>query len=177
VKANTFNIDNSRLNTINESKIAGNDINVQAAIIMRFSNNNKFYRNNITGVILEDSNNNIFFENNIVLQHTSIIGESGNNLWDNGSFGNYWSDYSTKYPNGSEIGNSGIGDTPYVIDADNVDNFPLMAPFEVPPALTPSPEPQPEPESFPTALIAAASGASITGVAVCVFYYRKKRNH
>jgi hypothetical protein len=34
-----------------------------------------------------------------------------------------------------------------------------------------------EPEPFPTLLVASASGASIIGVAVCVFYYRKKRNH
>ena len=33
------------------------------------------------------------------------------------------------------------------------------------------------PEPFPTLLVAAAPGVSITGVAVCVFYYRKKRNH
>jgi hypothetical protein len=32
-------------------------------------------------------------------------------------------------------------------------------------------------EPFPTALAMVASGVSITGVAVCVFYYRKKRNH
>jgi hypothetical protein len=34
-----------------------------------------------------------------------------------------------------------------------------------------------EPEPFPTLLVASASGVSIIGVAVCVFYYRKKRNH
>jgi len=27
-------------------------------------------------------------------------------------------------------GSDGIGDTPYVIDADNVDNYPLMSPYE-----------------------------------------------
>jgi hypothetical protein len=31
--------------------------------------------------------------------------------------------------------------------------------------------------SFPVVPVATASGVSITGVAVCVFYYRKKRNH
>jgi hypothetical protein len=130
VKANTFNIDNSHLNIIKESKIAGNAHNVQAAIIMRLSNNNKFCRNNITGVILEDSDSNIFFENNIVFQHTFIFGGSENNLWDNSSVGNYWSDYLIKYPNASEIGNTGIGDTPYVIDADNIDHYPLMVPVD-----------------------------------------------
>jgi parallel beta-helix repeat protein len=130
VKANTSNINNSHLNIIKESKIAGNKHNVQAAIIMRFSNNNKFYRNNITGIILEDSDSNIFFENNIVFQHTFIFGGSENNLWDNSSVGNHWGDYQTKYSNASEIGNTGIGDTPYVIDADNIDYYPLVAPVD-----------------------------------------------
>jgi N-acetylneuraminic acid mutarotase len=34
-----------------------------------------------------------------------------------------------------------------------------------------------EPEPFPTLLVASASGVAITGAAVCVYYYRKKRNH
>lgn len=34
-----------------------------------------------------------------------------------------------------------------------------------------------EPEPFPTLLVASVFGVSITGVAVCVFYYRKKLNH
>lgn len=141
VKANTFNIENSHLNTIKESKIASNAINVQAAIIMRQSNNNEFYRNNITGVILEDCNSNIFFENNFEnmtwgrkvyppIGQNAIFGWSENNLWDNGSAGNYWSDYSIRYPNASEIGNTGIGDTPYIINADNVDNYPLVDPVD-----------------------------------------------
>jgi len=56
-------------------------------------------------------------------------------IWDNGypSGGNCWSDYagvdfcSGSYQN--ESGSDGIGDTPYVIDADNQDNYPLMNPW------------------------------------------------
>jgi hypothetical protein len=35
--------------------------------------------------------------------------------WDNGSVGNYWSDYKTLYPNATEVGHSGIGNTAYTI--------------------------------------------------------------
>ena len=37
--------------------------------------------------------------------------------WDDGypSGGNYWSDYASRYPNATEIGSSGIGDTEYLI--------------------------------------------------------------
>ena len=34
-----------------------------------------------------------------------------------------------------------------------------------------------KPSTFPTSLVASASGVSITGVAVCLLYYHKKRNH
>ncbi len=36
--------------------------------------------------------------------------------WDNGTFGNYWSDYLSRCPNASEITKSGIGDVHYLIE-------------------------------------------------------------
>ena len=43
--------------------------------------------------------------------------------WDNGAIGNYWSSYR-----GEDNEGDGIGDTPYVIDEHNQDNYPLMNP-------------------------------------------------
>jgi nitrous oxidase accessory protein NosD len=43
------------------------------------------------------------------------------NAWDNGLEGNYWSNY-----NGGDSNGDGIGDTPYIIDQDNQDNYPLI---------------------------------------------------
>ncbi|MGD8544675.1 MAG: hypothetical protein PVH12_00745 [Candidatus Bathyarchaeota archaeon] len=40
-----------------------------------------------------------------------------------GREGNYWSDY-----NGSDIDGDGIGDSPYIINENNTDNYPLMEP-------------------------------------------------
>jgi hypothetical protein len=37
-----------------------------------------------------------------------------------------------KYPNASEVGNSGIGNTPYVVDSSNIDNYPLTKIVAVP---------------------------------------------
>ncbi len=52
------------------------------------------------------------------------IGKLAN--WDNGSIGNYWSDYKSKYPNALEIDHTGVGNTPYVMDTNNIDYHPLM---------------------------------------------------
>lgn len=43
------------------------------------------------------------------------------NMWDNGTEGNYWSDYT-----GQDLNGDGIGDTPYIIDGNIRDNYPLM---------------------------------------------------
>ena len=55
------------------------------------------------------------------------------------SGGNYWSDYTGNDiysgPYQNEIGSDGIGDTPYVIDENNQDNYPLMYPYTHQPAL------------------------------------------
>jgi hypothetical protein len=46
--------------------------------------------------------------------------------------GNYWSDYVTLYPNATVVGSSGVWNRPYVIDANNTDNYPLVKVAMVP---------------------------------------------
>ena len=64
--------------------------------------------------------------------------------WDDGSTGNFWSDY-----NGSDTNNDGIGDSPYFIDILNLDRYPLMQVYSAP-VLTPTTSPQ---DSVPAELI------------------------
>jgi hypothetical protein len=54
------------------------------------------------------------------------------NFWDNGREGNYWSDYLLRYPNAAQIDSTNVMDTPYVIDANNQDNYPLMNRYIIP---------------------------------------------
>jgi hypothetical protein len=71
---------------------------------------------------------------------------------------NYWSDYSTKYPNATEVDHSGIGNTPYVFltlpngaqPAVFQDNHPLMKPVTIPLMAS---SPQPSVPEFPAIAI------------------------
>jgi parallel beta-helix repeat protein len=80
---------------------------------------NRFYHNNMVG--------NSYQVNGLA----ALLGE-WYNYWDNGypSGGNYWSDYygvdKKSGPYQNLTGSDGIGDTPYVIDAYDSDNYPLM---------------------------------------------------
>ncbi len=91
------------------------------------------YDNNITANtvmncaygIFHLTENNTVYHNNFI-NNTQQVSETGaNTVWDDGypSGGNYWSDY-----NGTDANLDGIGDTPYVIDENNKDNYPLMYP-------------------------------------------------
>ena len=110
-----------------------------------------------------------------------ILTAGNPNMWDDGKEGNYWSDYMARYPNASEVNNTHVGDTPFFINENNIDRYPLMAPFEISlpsnePQSTQSPETQPEPEPFPTILV-IASATSVAILTAGPFFYFKKRKH
>jgi len=122
---------------IEEANISENWVGV--ALVS--SENIKLFDNTIStsaeeGIILVMSNDSRIINNNFVNNGYHVYTyESFNNVWDGGypSGGNYWSDYNgTDLHWGSgqnETGSDGIGDTAYVIGENNVDRYPLMAPF------------------------------------------------
>lgn len=75
--------------------------------------------------------NNTFYHNAFINNSANVKFYSdyhtGGSIWDKGGVGNYWSDYT-----GADLNGDGIGDTPYVINSENKDNYPLVAPFEAP---------------------------------------------
>ena len=82
----------------------------------------------ITGICFCGASDNTIYRNNFVDNFYQVYSDSIN-AWDDGYLGNYWSDYKTKYPYAAEIDNSGIGNVPYSIDAQNIDRYPLTQPF------------------------------------------------
>jgi parallel beta-helix repeat protein len=101
-------------------------------ITMQYSNSNIITNNTITnnkdGISPYNSNNNLIHHNNFIDNENNVYTQYSTNLWDNGypSGGNYWSDYT-----GVDSNADGIGDTPYIIDDNNQDRYPLMKPIEV----------------------------------------------
>jgi parallel beta-helix repeat protein len=90
--------------------------------------------NNTCGVCLCNSTGNTFYDDAFINNDVPVVSDLEDpfenvstgvfckNFWDNGVEGNYWSGY-----NGT--GSDGIGETPYVVDANNTDNHPLMGTF------------------------------------------------
>lgn len=97
------------------------------------SNSNRIFGNNITnnaaGVVIVDSEGNYICHNNFEDDFNPRLAWAGNesNVWDNGYpyGGNYWIDYNCVDADGD-----GIGDTPYIIDEHNRDNYPLISPIK-----------------------------------------------
>jgi parallel beta-helix repeat protein len=125
--------------------ISGNFITGNTnGIVLSFTSNNTLVGNTITnneiGIwvvppIYSYGLNKIYLNNFInnskqVIQFIGSASPIFNNIWDNGGEGNYWDNYNASDSNGD-----GIGDAPYVIDSNNVDNYPLMTPFNLIPEL------------------------------------------
>ena len=118
------------------NSIAGNSVGISS----NSSSSNTVSGNSITenqhGAVLAYCSGNVIFHNDFVnnTQQTVLYGSTPNS-WDNGypSGGNYWSDYNGvdlhNGPYQNITGSDGIGDTSYVIDANNTDNYPLTKPW------------------------------------------------
>jgi parallel beta-helix repeat protein len=127
----------------NNNSISGNNVTANKGYgISIGSSGNSIIGNTIAnnkgGIYLIYSNNSIYHNNFVDNSPQVIIAPLSANTWDDGypSGGNYWSDYNgTDHYTGQYqniTGSDGIGDTPYVIDANNTDNYPLMNPVTVP---------------------------------------------
>jgi parallel beta-helix repeat protein len=138
----------------NYNSISGNNItNTVRGFWINSCSNNTIFGNNITacgqgpgqgGIVLQSSSGNSIFHDNLVNNNAQVFFYTSDcaDVWDDGypSGGNYWSDYTGvdlyNGPYQNITGNDGIGDTPYIIDANNRDQYPLMTPYQVSYTLT-----------------------------------------
>jgi len=119
------------------STVDGNKVNFNTYNLHIVSTNNSIItRNNaITvkpygySIAVYYSHNNVIYHNTFANNH--LHNETRNwtrftprNSWDNGLEGNHWSLYR-----GVDADQDGIGDTPYEVGEDNVDNHPFMGAF------------------------------------------------
>ncbi|MEM4713499.1 MAG: C25 family cysteine peptidase [Candidatus Bathyarchaeia archaeon] len=138
------------------NKLTGNSLtsNSYGIAFMFLSNNNIVYENWITNNQGRDagavwfyySSNNAFDHNVFINNYRHVYDAAWDcsdplliapsiNIWDDDypSGGNYWSGYTGQDlywgPCQDRLGSDGIGDTPYIIDVNNKDRYPLMNPY------------------------------------------------
>jgi parallel beta-helix repeat protein len=111
----------------------------QGIVAIETSNNNftgNLISSNRKGIQLRSSYGNRVYHNNLIDNwEQQGYDDTGENFWDDDypSGGNYWSNYAGidiyhgSYQNAT--GSDGIGDTPYIIDLQDRDYYPLMKPY------------------------------------------------
>jgi hypothetical protein len=182
----TNSVSTVRLLNASNNVIYGNNISSTKAdwgvSIVDSSSHNIIYNNNISARMYDvdirsrSAENNTFYHNNFLMRlrpsnelvrlytyNLTLV-----NFWDNGEEGNYWEDY-----NGTDANRDGIGDNPYIINGDNIDNYPLMFPYDVENDTVVLPPPEP----FSITLVVASIASVVIIGAGLVLYFAKSRKH
>ena len=190
VKTLSIDLQSSYFNTITE--------NIIGKLTLFVSHYNIVTENNITSIFVQFCDSNKCYGNNFLSANNffQFYYSNKESFWDNGSIGNYWSDYLTRFPNASENGTSGIGNTPYVVnDVPKawingeyvyqtgtlfyiIDHYPLMKPIPVEPVLlttSPSPSIAPTPTAQTSTILLLTGIAAATVVLGVFLVYFKKR--
>jgi hypothetical protein len=132
--ATALSLQNTSDNSIIANNITGDG---NACVSLDGSSNNKILENNIDGFLghsisISNSSDNVIFHNNLGGKFAPNVDDSPN-AWDDGypSGGNYWGSGVDEYSgvNQDIPGRDGIGDTPFIINQNNKDNYPLMRPW------------------------------------------------
>jgi parallel beta-helix repeat protein len=80
--------------------------------------------NSLYGLYLSQSDYNVIVRNSLQSNGRNVYVRNSTDYWDDGFEGNFWSNYT-----GVDADNDGVGDTPFVLDANNVDHYPLVGLF------------------------------------------------
>jgi parallel beta-helix repeat protein len=190
-----------RLSYSNQNLVSGNYITrSQMGIYLIYSaSNNTITENNIAdqdiGINFYTSSSNLIYHNNFVNNTKQVDDASwghpqfpgvplpSENMWDNDYpiGGNYWSNYTNLYPEAEELDSSGIWETPYIIDENNQDRYPLMNHLNIPPIQVPeAPDGEtsttPSEDFFPiTLVLALTASVAIVGIGLLLYFKKRKR--
>ena len=129
-----------RSNTISNNSNSGIWLLAHSAVPCNcnFITMNTIYLNKIGILIYSDCHDNVVYLNNFLRNEFNAVASSAS-FWNSTEkityiysgktyrnyMGNYWDDYKV-----NDINGDGIGDKPYVINKDNIDDYPLIMPFE-----------------------------------------------
>lgn len=126
----------SNNNSITGNEIVGNSNGITLCWNSSYNNiSGNNISDNVVGIRQYKSSYNIIYNNSFIGNKQQVHSDEAVNIWDDGypSGGNYWSNYTDvdaySGPNQNETNSDGIGDTVYVIDENNQDNYPLMDPW------------------------------------------------
>jgi len=126
VKANEYGIFVSVNSTVTGNKAVENtDFGIWLSGKTGIKVRDNHFRGNGIGIDITWASGNSIYRNNFIANGDQVHATSPN-IW-HGRWnvtGNYWSDCTDTDTNGD-----GTGDTPYIIDSNNKDNFPFMNPY------------------------------------------------
>lgn len=112
-------------NFFSKNAVYGNSIGV----FFYTSSSNVFVANTLSNngqgmSLAAGSRQNVFFHNNFEDFVSTDQSPNAQNIWSRNSEGNFWTSYV-----GTDADNDGIGDSAYLIDTNNFDDYPLMGMF------------------------------------------------
>jgi parallel beta-helix repeat protein len=112
-------------NTILASNVAkNNEYGIWLSYCTNFTVAGNTLADNWGGIYLNNSDSNTIFHNNIINNTCQSEIVNSTSIWDADFEGNYWNNHD-----GLDTDKDGIANNPYIIDANNTDNYPLMGPF------------------------------------------------
>jgi len=154
-------------NVFNSNYVANNGYGVLVSYTSMGApgENNTVYHNNFVDNTEQVDTGTTYLGNYGAVVSTYHIG-----AFDYSEEGNYWSDYT-----GSDSNGDGIGDTPYAIDDNRRDNYPLMLPLDMENNSIVIPSNTPSTSNFNLLAASTAALVSVIIVVTCLLIHYKKR--